>query len=123
MSTVRPRGGVHYPRSAGEFRSCSAPMQTIWTIWTIRTGCAGRKASCARGVSGWAVADGGYRCASCGGRTSVTAGTIRRRLPVRVLRGPHVGHGGDDVRPPQDAADVWFEACWMFASGKDGMSR
>ena len=60
----------------------------------------------------------GFVCPRC-----ERVGGGRRRLPVRVLRGPHVGHGGDDVRPPQDAADVWFEACWMFASGKDGMSR
>jgi transposase-like protein len=48
------------------------------------------------------VADGGYKCAGCGGRTAVTAGTLfdRRRTPLTV----------------------WFEACWLFASGKDGMS-
>lgn len=51
---------------------------------------------------GWRLADGRYKCASCGQRTSVTAGTLfdRRRSPLTV----------------------WFEACWLFASGKDGMS-
>jgi len=51
---------------------------------------------------GWLVADGRSKCASCGGRMSVTAGTLfdRRRTPLTV----------------------WFEACWLFASGKDGMS-
>jgi len=51
---------------------------------------------------GWRVADGRYKCASCNSRTSVTAGTLfdRRRTPLTV----------------------WFEACWLFASGKDGMS-
>ena len=41
-------------------------------------------------------------CAGCGGRTSVTAGTIfdRTRTPLTV----------------------WFAACWHFASGKDGNS-
>jgi len=50
---------------------------------------------------GWRVADGRYKCASCNSRTSVTAGTLfdRRRTPLTV----------------------WFEACWLFASGKDGM--
>ncbi|MGH3971129.1 MAG: IS1595 family transposase, partial [Mycobacterium sp.] len=51
---------------------------------------------------GWVVADGRYKCARCGKRTSITAGTLfdRRRTPLTV----------------------WFEACWLFASGKDGMS-
>ena len=41
-------------------------------------------------------------CSGCGGRTSVTAGTIfdRTRTPLTV----------------------WFAACWLFASGKDGIS-
>jgi transposase-like protein len=41
-------------------------------------------------------------CAGCGGRTSVTAGTIfdRTRTPLTV----------------------WFTACWLFATGKDGIS-
>ena len=41
-------------------------------------------------------------CASCGGRTSVTAGTIfeRTRTPLTV----------------------WFTAGWLFATGKDGIS-
>src|SRR6266545_4468181 len=44
----------------------------------------------------------GFVCPACGARTSVTAGTIfdRTRTPLTV----------------------WFTACWMFASGKDGMS-
>src|SRR5438552_2262373 len=51
---------------------------------------------------GWAVADGRYKCAACGKRTSVTAGTLfdRRRTPLTV----------------------WFTACWMFATAKDGVS-
>ena len=41
-------------------------------------------------------------CVGCGGRTSVTGGTIfdRTRTPVTV----------------------WFTACWLFATGKDGIS-
>jgi transposase-like protein len=41
-------------------------------------------------------------CADCGGRTSVTAGTIF-----------------DKTRTP---LTVWFSAVWLFATGKDGIS-
>jgi transposase-like protein len=48
------------------------------------------------------VGDGRYKCAGCGARTAVTAGTLfdRRRTPLTV----------------------WFTACWMFAAQKDGVS-
>ncbi len=51
---------------------------------------------------GWWLADARFKCSGCGGRTSVTAGTIfdRTRTPLTV----------------------WFTACWLFASGKDGIS-
>ena len=54
------------------------------------------------GHGGWAVADGRYKCAACGKRTSVTAGTLfdRRRTPLTV----------------------WFTASWMLAAQKDGDS-
>jgi hypothetical protein len=41
-------------------------------------------------------------CCGCGIMTSVTAGTIfdRTRTPLAV----------------------WFTACWLFATGKDGVS-
>jgi hypothetical protein len=44
----------------------------------------------------------GFMCSGFGGRTSVTAGTIfeRTRTPLTV----------------------WFNACWLLATGKDGMS-
>jgi len=50
----------------------------------------------------WYLGDGRYKCSACGRRTSVTAGTIfdRTRTPLTV----------------------WFTACWLFASGKDGVS-
>src|SRR4051794_14845660 len=53
-------------------------------------------------AGGWAVGDGRYKCAGCGARTSVTAGTLfdRRRTPLTV----------------------WFLAYWLFASQKDGVS-
>jgi transposase-like protein len=51
---------------------------------------------------GWRLTDGRFWCAGCGGRTSVTAGTIfdRTRTPLTV----------------------WFMVCWLFATQKDGVS-
>jgi len=48
------------------------------------------------------MADGRFKCAACGERSSPTAGTIfdRTRTPLTV----------------------WFTACWLFASQKDGIS-
>lgn len=50
----------------------------------------------------WRLGDGRYMCSGCGGRWSVTAGTIfdRTRTPLTV----------------------WFNACWLFATGNDGIS-
>jgi transposase-like protein len=102
VDAVRPRAGVHYPRSAGEFQSWfSTDADCLdyldWLRWPEGFICP----RCGH-VGGWAVADGRYKCSGCGGRTSVTAGTLfdRRRTPLTV----------------------WFTACWMFATGKDGMS-
>ena len=97
-----PSAGRHYPRSTGEFQSWFATDADCldfveWLRWPDgfvcpRCGYAG----------GWATGDGRYKCAGCGARTSVTAGTLfdRRRSPLTV----------------------WFTACWMFASQKDGVS-
>ena len=102
MSELRPRAGAHYPRSAGEFRSWFGTDVDYldyldWLRWPDGFVCP----ECGH-HGGWRVADGRYKCASCNSRTSVTAGTLfdRRRTPLTV----------------------WFEACWLFASGKDGMS-
>jgi hypothetical protein len=48
------------------------------------------------------MADGRFCCAACEARTSVTAGTVfdRTRTPLTL----------------------WFHACWLFATGKDGIS-
>jgi transposase-like protein len=53
-------------------------------------------------VGGWRLADGRLMCVACGARTSSTAGTIfdRTRTPLTV----------------------WFTACWLFATQKDGIS-
>ena len=55
-----------------------------------------------RHAGGWQLADGRFECPDCHARTSVTAGTIfdRTRTPLTV----------------------WFNACWLFASGKDGIA-
>lgn len=102
MDALRPRVGVHYPASVGEMRSWFATDEDCldyldWLRWPQGFVCP----RCGN-AGGWLVADGRYKCAGCGKRTSVTAGTLfdRRRTPLTV----------------------WFEACWLFASGKDGMS-
>ena len=100
--TDHPRSGLHYPRSTGEFQSWFATDQDCldyldWLRWPqgfVCPRCQNR--------GGWLRADGSYKCASCKKETAVTAGTLfdRRRTPLTV----------------------WFAACWMFASQKDGIS-
>ena len=97
-----PQAGRHYPRSTGEFRSWFATEADCldyldWLRWPDGFTCP----ECGH-RGGWAIADGRYKCAGCGSRTSVTAGTLfdRRRTPLTV----------------------WFTACWMFATQKDGIS-
>ena len=97
-----PRVGAYYPRSLGEFqawfRSDADCLDYLeWLRWPAGFACP----ECG-GDGGWRLGDGRIRCAGCGGRTSVTAGTIfdRTRTPLTV----------------------WFTACWHFASGKDGIS-
>jgi transposase-like protein len=98
----RPRAGRHYPRSTGEFQSWFATDADCldyleWLRWPDGFVCP----RCGH-AGGWAIDDGRYKCSGCGKRTSVTAGTLfdRRRTPLTV----------------------WFAACWMFASQKDGVS-
>ena len=97
-----PRAGKHYPRSVGEFQAwfrsdgdCLDYLE--WLRWPAGFTCP--ECGC-RG--GWRLGDGRFMCTGCGGRTSVTAGTIfdRTRTPLTV----------------------WFTACWLFATGKDGIS-
>src|SRR5881397_155119 len=68
-----------------------------WLRWPSGFACA----DCGH-RGGWRLGDGRFRCSGCGGRSSVTAGTIfdRTRTPLTV----------------------WFTACWLFATGKDGIS-
>ncbi len=53
-------------------------------------------------TGGWRLGDRRFMCPECGARTSATAGTIfdRTRTPLTV----------------------WFAACWLFATGKSGIS-
>ena len=96
----RPHAGTHYPRSVGEFQAwfrtdadCVDYLE--WLRWPAGFVCA----ECGHD-GGWRLGDGRYRCSGCGGRTSVTAGTIfdRTRTPLTV----------------------WFTVCWLFAASKDG---
>lgn len=98
----KPRAGAHYPRSVGElnswFRTDADCLDYLeWLRWPTGFACP----ECAH-AGGWRLGDGRFMCSACGGRTSVTAGTIfdRTRTPLTV----------------------WFAACWLFASGKDGVS-
>jgi len=97
-----PRAGTHYPRSVGEFQAwfptdddCLDYLE--WLRWPAGFTCP----TCGHG-GGWRLSDSRFMCSGCGGRTSVTAGTVfdRTRTPLTV----------------------WFTACWLFASGKDGIS-
>jgi len=97
-----PRAGIDYPGSAGEFQAwfrtdadCLDYLE--WLRWP-----AGFICPVCGYAGGWRLGDGRFMCSGCGGRTSVTAGTIfdRTRTPLTV----------------------WFSACWLFATGKDGIS-
>ncbi len=97
-----PHAGTHYPRSPGEFQvwfrtdaDCLDYLE--WLRWPAGFVCP----ACGNN-GGWRLGDGRFMCSGCAGRTSVTAGTIfdRTRTPLTV----------------------WFNACWLFAIGKDGMS-
>ena len=98
----RPRAGVHYPRSVGEFQAwfrtdadCLDYLE--WLRWPSGFVCPG----CGHG-EGWRLGDNRFMCPRCSSRTSATAGTIfdRTRTPLTV----------------------WFMACWLFTTGKDGIS-
>ena len=97
-----PRAGEHYPRSVGELQAwfstdadCLDYLE--WLRWPKGFVCP----NCSH-EDGWRLGDGRFMCSACGARTSVTAGTMfdRTRTPLTV----------------------WFTACWLFATGKDGIS-
>jgi len=93
---------VYYPRSTGEFQAWFRTGEDCldyleWLRWPGGFICP----RCGDGT-GWRLGDGRFECAGCSSRTSVTAGTIfdRTRTPLTV----------------------WFTACWLFATQKDGIS-
>ena len=93
---------MHYPRSTGEFQAWFRTDEDCldyleWLRWPGGFSCP----RCGHG-EGWRLGDGRFECARCSARTSVTAGTIfdRTRTPLTV----------------------WFTACWLFATQKDGVS-
>jgi hypothetical protein len=97
-----PHAGIDYPRSVGEFQAwfrtdgdCLDYLE--WLRWPAGFVCP----ACGHN-GGWRLGDGRFMCGGCTARTSVTAGTIfeRTRTPLTV----------------------WFTACWLFATGKDGIS-
>ncbi len=94
--------GKHHPTSTGELMAwfptdadCLDYLE--WLRWPEGFVCP----RCGH-HGGWRLGDGRFWCAGCGGRSSVTAGTIfdRTRTPLTV----------------------WFMACWLFATQKDGVS-
>jgi transposase-like protein len=97
-----PRAGIHYPKSVGEFQAWFASDADCldyleWLRWPDGFVCP----TCGH-EDGWRLGDGRFKCPVCSTRSSVTAGTIfdRTRTPLTV----------------------WFTACWLFATGKDGIS-
>jgi transposase-like protein len=97
-----PRAGAHYPRSTGEFLAWFGTDEDCldyleWLRWPGGFACP----YCGN-AGGWRLADGRVECGDCSRRTSVTAGTIF-----------------DKTRTP---LTVWFHACWLFATAKDGIS-
>ncbi len=94
--------GRHYPTSTGELMAwfptdadCLDYLEWLrWREGFVCPACGHR--------GGWRLGDARFRCAGCRERSSVTAGTIfdRTRTPLTV----------------------WFTACWLFATQKDGVS-
>ena len=97
-----PVGGVDYPRTFQEFRewfpddaACVTYLaQLRWPTGFVCPVCAKDRA--------WETAKGQWKCAACGRKTSVTAGTIfhRTRTPLTT----------------------WFAAIWLVTTQKNGSS-
>lgn len=99
---MMPVAGAHYPRTTGEFLAWFGTDEDCldyleWLRWPDGFTCPG----CGH-AGGWRLGDGRIKCGGCGARTSLTAGTIF-----------------DKTRTP---LTVWFHACWLFATAKDGIS-
>lgn len=97
-----PVAGKYYPVSYADLLSwfgtdgdCLDYLE--WVRWPEGFVCP--NCDCTRG---WLLADNRWMCPDCEFRCSVTAGTAfeRTRIPLTV----------------------WFTACWLFATSKDGIS-
>jgi transposase-like protein len=103
MDVGRPRSGVDYPRTFREFRSwfpdddaCIDYLEGLrWPDGFVCPVCGGGE--------GWRVRQRRmWMCASCGRKTSVTAGTIFHRSHTPI--------------------STWFAAAWFVTSSKNGVS-
>jgi transposase-like protein len=103
MSGDHPVGGVDYPRTFQEFRdwfptddSCIDYLEQLrWPDGFVCPECDGR--------NGWRISKRRmWMCASCGRKTSVTAGTIFHRSHTPL--------------------STWFAAVWFVTSTKNGTS-
>ncbi len=99
----RPVGGVDYPRTFQEFRewfatedACLDYLEGLrWPKGFVCPECAGRQ--------GWRISQRRmWMCATCGRKTSVTAGTIFHRSHTPI--------------------STWFAAAWFVTSTKNGTS-
>jgi transposase-like protein len=103
VSAEHPKGGVDYPRTFLEFRdwfpnedSCVEFLDRLrWPNGFVCPECDGR--------DGWRIGQRRmWMCASCGRKTSVTAGTIFHRSHTPL--------------------STWFAAAWFVTSTKNGTS-
>ena len=97
-----PIAGRHYPRSVGEFQAWFGTDADCLDYLERMRWPSGFVCPSGGHQGGWRLGDGRFWCPPCGRRASVTAGTIF-----------------DKTRTP---LTVWFTACWMFATEKDGVS-
>lgn len=96
------RAGADFPGSFADFEAWFATDADCldyleWLRWPLGFICP----RCGE-AGGWKLGDGRWMCSSCSHRTSVTAGTIFHR--------------------PRMSLTVWFTACWLFATTKNGLS-
>jgi hypothetical protein len=96
-----PKTSVDYPANFAKFASwfttdADCLDYLSWLRWPNGFECP----RC--GGGGWLLGDGRYECSLFSSRTFITAGTIV-----------------DSTRTP---LSVWFHACWLFASERDGVS-
>jgi len=96
-----PRAGMHYRGPLASSRPGSRLMR-LPRLPRVASLAERLRVLALRQGDGWRLGDGRFMCTVCGHRTSVTAGTIfdRTRTPL----------------------SVWFTACWLFATAKDGTS-